>query len=384
MARRLCPICLADLDPDEVLWRDAAGNTALGPPLRPGVRNRLRARLFGGTDATAKAWADWYAQGFRAFCPEHLGELPEDLFSRQLVVIGLVGESGSSKTHYLASLLHLLSAGALAPYRVVVDLDPGTVTRFQNDYYRRLWVDHEVIPASRPLRWFDESAGHREFPPPLTIVLRNWETGQAINVCVFDAAGEQLLTQRSQATWARHLAIADGLLFFVDPAILPGVQRQLGETVRGAGQSLPVTASVLDITALLHRRAKSLSPDDDTSGVASALLLTKADLLAGTPGFPDHVLEPLDHEAEAPYRVAARLQQDAHAVAQYLEDSGGQNLVSSALHKFPGLTFHAVSATGCAPVNGTYEKVEPQRVLEPFLLLLQRTGVLEMGRANHA
>jgi hypothetical protein len=380
----MCPICLADLDPRTVLWRDASGNSALGPPARPSTRSRWRARLLGGGDMTAKSWADWYAQGFRAYCPEHLGELPEDLFTRQLVVIGLVGESGSSKTHYLASLLHLLSAGALAPYQVIVDLEPGTVTRFQNEYYRRLWVDHEVIPASRPLRWFDETAGHREFPPPLTVVLRNWETGKAINVCIFDAAGEQLLTQRSQATWARHLAVADGLLFFVDPAILPGVQQRLGDSATGAGQSLPVTASVLDVTAMLHRRAKSLSPDDDTSGVASAMLLAKADLLVGTKGFPDQVLEPMDHRAEAPYRVAARVQQDSLAVAQYLEDNGGQNLVSSALHKFPGLTFHAVSATGCAPVNGIYATVEPQRVLEPFLLLLQRTGVLQMGQSTYA
>lgn len=379
MATRRCPICLADLDPRAVIWRDANGNTALGPPPKAGAYRQWTSKLLRRPDQTAKSWADWYAQGFRAFCPEHLGELPEDLFTRQLVVIGMVGESGSSKTHYLASLLHLLSAGALAPYQVIVDLDPGTVTRFQNDYYQRLWVDREVIPASRPLRWFDEAAGHREFPPPLTIVLRNWETGHAINVCIFDAAGEQLLTQRSQATWARHLAAADGLLFFVDPAILPGVQRELGDEVHGAGQSLPVTASVLDVTALLHRRAQSLSPDDDIAGVASAMLLTKADLLAGTANFPDTVLEPLDHAAEAPYRIAARLQQDSHAIAQYLEGSGGQNLVSSALHKFPGLTFHAVSATGCAPVNGRYDKVEPQRVLEPFLLLLQRTGVLQMG-----
>ncbi len=383
MASRLCPICLADLDPKAVLWRDAQGNTAHGPPAGRSTRERLKSRLLGAPNVTPKSWADWYAQGFRAYCPEHLGELPEDLFTRELVVIGLVGESGSSKTHYLAALLHLLSAGALAPYQVFVDLEPGTVTRYQHDYYQRLWVDHEVIPASRPLRWFDEEAGHREFPPPLVIVLRNWETGRAVNVCIFDAAGEQLLTQRAQATWARHLAIADGLLFFVDPAILPGVQQRLGDAAVGAGQSLQVTASVLDVTATLHRRARSLSPDADAAGVAAALLLTKADLLEGTEGFPDRALAPLDPGAEAPYRLLSRLQQDSLAVEQYLGANGGQNLVSSALHKFPGLTFHAVSATGCAPHQGAYEKVEPRRCLEPFLLLLDRTGVIEMGRFSN-
>jgi len=378
----MCPVCLAELDVRDVWWRDSQGNTSEGPPARARTRDRLRSRLLGAPNPLPKSWADWYAQGFRAYCPRHEGELPEDLFTRELVVIGLVGESGSSKTHYIAALLHLLSAGALAPYRMFIDLEPGTVTRYQTDYYQRLWVDREVIPATRPLRTYGQQAGGP--PPPLTIVLRNWDTGRAVNVCIFDAAGEQLLSHQQQASWARHLSVADGLLFFVDPAVLPGVQRQLGGAVVGAGQSLQVTASVLDITSTLNRRVRSLSPDDDLPGVGSALLLTKADLLEGTEGFPGEVLEPLEPLSEAPYRLVNRLKQDSLLVEGYIGANGGQNLVSSALHKFPGLSFHAVSATGCAPVNGGYEKVEPRRIVEPFLLLLARAGVIDMERSADA
>lgn len=375
-----CPICLADVDPGTVLWRSPSGATAPGPPARAGTVQRLKARLMAQPDVTAKSWADFYAAGYRAYCPDHLGELPEDLFTRQLVIIGLVGESGSSKTHYMAALLHLLSAGALAPYNVIVNFDPGTVTRYQNEYYRRLFVDREVIPASRPMRWIDEEAGHRESRPPMTIVLRNWETGRAVNVCIFDAAGEQLLTARSQATWARHLSIADGLMFFVDPSILPGVRRELGDG--GAGQTMHVTESVIDITSNLVRRARSLSPDDDILGVPAALLLTKADLVADAPGFPAQALEDLDHLNDAPYRLINRLRTDSVAVEQYMSANGGRNLVTSAVHKFGGITFHAVSATGCPPVNGGYERIEPKRCLEPFLLLLAAAGVVELGSAD--
>lgn len=378
MARRLCPICLAPLDPKAVLWRDLAGNAAAGPPARPRTVDRVRAKLRGEPDATAKAWADWYAQGFRAYCPAHLGELPEDLFSRDLVIIGLVGESGSSKTHYLAALLHQLSSGALAPYDVIVNFDPSTVMRFQTDYFRRLFVDREVIPASRPLRWFDEAAGQKEVRLPMTVVLRNWRTGKAVNVCIFDAAGEQLLSMQAQSTWARHLAIADGLLFFVDPSVLPGVRRRLGDL--GGGQTLHVTESVIDVTASLVRHAKSLSADDDISEVPAALLLSKADLLSLAEEFPAQVLEELDHPNDAPYRLANRLRQDSVLVEEFMADNGGRNLISSAVHKFPGITFHAVSATGCAPADGVYPKLEPRRTLEPFLLLLARIGVIETGR----
>lgn len=375
MARRICPICLAPLDPKAVLWRDPEGNAAAGPPARLRTLDRLRAKLRNEPDTTAMAWADWYAHGFRAYCPVHLGELPEDLFTRDLVIIGLVGESGSSKTHYLAALLHQLSSGALAPYDVIVNFDPATVTRYQTEHFRRLFVDHEVIPASRPLLWRD---GQKEVRLPMTVVLRNWRTGKSVNVCIFDAAGEQLLSMQEQSTWARHLAVADGLLFFVDPTVLPGVRRRLGDL--GGGQTLHVTESVLDVTATLVRHAKSLSADDDISQVPAALLLSKADLLTGAEDFPADVLADLDHPDAAPYRLANRLQQDSEAVEQFMVDNGGRNLVSSAVYKFPGIMFHAVSATGYAAVDGVYPALAPKRTLEPFLLLLSRTGVIEMGR----
>ncbi len=332
------------------------------------------------TQWAVKEWADWYARGFRAYCPEHFCELPEDFFTRELVLIGLVGESGSSKTHYLTALLHLLAGGALSSYNVIVNFDPGTVMRYQNEYYRRLFVDHEVIPASRPLRWFDYQAGHREARPPMTVVMRNWQTGRAVNVCIFDAAGEQLLTRQEQATWARHLSIADGLLFFVDPAILPGARRRLGGADTGAGQTLHITESVIEVTSGLVRMSRNLPPDADMAGVPAALVLAKADLLADTEGFPAPALAPVDHLQDAPYRLANRIKQDSYLVEEYLVANGGANLVHSAVHKFPGITFHAVSATGCAPHNGVYDAIEPHRCLEPFLMLLDRTGVIDLGR----
>lgn len=377
MERRICPICLAPLDPQQVYWRNPAGENAPGPPARRSALQRLKKALGREPDTTAQEWADWYARGFRAYCPQHQGELPEDIFSRELVVIGLVGESGSSKTHYMAALLHLLSSGVLAQHKLIAQFDATTVVRYHNDYHRRLFIDHEVIPASRPLRWFDQSAGHREVRLPMTVVLRNWETGRAVNVCLFDAAGEQLMTRELQATWARHLSIADGLLFFVDPAILPGVG-----VGNGAMQSLHVTESVIAVTADLVRRARSLSPDDDLAEVPAALLLAKADLLVDRPDFPAQVLESLDLTDEAPYRIANRILQDSELVEQYLVSHGGQNLVMSAAYNFHGITFHAVSATGHAAENGVYPALEPRRCVEPFLLLLSKIGIIQVERAD--
>ena len=67
---RRCPTCLAVLDPWTVIWRDPSGAVSAGPPRRPSTLDRLRAMLDRTPDRRAQEWADWYARGFRAYCPD--------------------------------------------------------------------------------------------------------------------------------------------------------------------------------------------------------------------------------------------------------------------------------------------------------------------------
>ena len=55
-------------------------------------------------------------------------------------------------------------------------------------------------------------------------------------------------------------------------------------------------------------------------------------------------------------------------------------LVLSALHKYPGVRFHAVTSTGGSAKDGRYPFVEPRRVLEPLLSILDGRGVISLGQ----
>ena len=372
MKTRLCPLCLTELSPETIEWAAPDGSRSTARP--PQVRRSLMG--LGRKRNTAAEWAEWYTAGYRAHCPGGNCPLPQDYLERDQILIGLVGESGSSKTHYMTVLIKLLLDGALAPHSISVSLDPETAIRYQ-EFHRRLWDDLEVIPASKPLVWLNEKVGERQVRQPMTVVLRNWETGRALNLHLFDAAGEQLLTHQAQATWARHIAIADGLLFFVDPSVLGGLRKQLGTT--GGGQAMFRTQSILDTTSTLVRRARSMSPDDDLQGLAVGLVLAKADLVADVPDFPSQVLRERRGEPSTGSALSSQIDQDSVAVSRFLERCGGINLVAAASHLFPRLSFHAVSTTGCSPVDGRYPSVEPRRCLDPLLAVLAAHGVVDLA-----
>jgi hypothetical protein len=374
-----CPTCLSLLTEQSVQWRSADGTTATAPPRETSTfLGRLR-RLAGVPEDDGAAWADWYAAGNQAYCSRG-HSLPPKYLTRTTHVIGLVGESGSSKSHYIAALIQSLLEGHLGAMNLQVDLEPGTVARFHTDYYTSLFDRHEVIPASRPLKRLNSATGEHETRPPLTVTLTNWQTGHAVNLCFFDVAGEQLVDEQSQATWARHLGMADGLLFFVDPAVLRGLPGGSAGDSSGRGQTLHVTESVITTTSTIAHRGRGLSPDDDLSGVAAALVVAKADLLESRAAFPSGVLEPIDYARETPVTLGARLARESVLIEQFLEAAGARNLVMGALSKFPGLRFHAVTATGASAKEGRYHAVEPRRCLEPLLSILDQIGVVNLGR----
>jgi hypothetical protein len=373
-----CPTCLSVLTPQTVQWRSADGTTASAPPRTTSTFLRRVRRLAGLPEDDGIAWADWYAAGNQALCSRG-HPLPPKFLTRTTYVIGLVGESGSSKSHYIAALIQSLLEGHLGALQLQVDLEPSTVARFHAEYYMSLFDRHEVIPASRPLKRLNTATGEQETRPPLTVTLTNWETGHAVNLCFFDVAGEQLVDEQSQATWARHLAIADGLMFFVDPAVLRRLPGGSAGDDSGRGQTLHVTESVIATTSTLAHRGRGLSPDDDLAGVAAVVMVAKADLLESRAAFPSGVLEPIDYARETPVTLGARLARESVLIEEFLEGAGGRNLVMSALSKFPGLRFHAVTATGASSKEGRYHSVEPRRCLEPLLSILDQIGLIDLG-----
>lgn len=96
-----------------------------------------------------------------------------------------------------------------------------------------------------------------------------------------------------------------------------------------------------------------------------AVVATKSDLHFASPDFPTEMRSPLPTRL-SPAQCSAALQEHSGLARDFLQARGFRNVVALA-ERFESSSFHLVSATSCSPQDGVYPRVEPLRVLDPFL-----------------
>jgi hypothetical protein len=369
MRRRVCPRCLEPLTAP--VWRDATG-----APTRPPVERRTRwQRLLDPlrTDPqpvlTVRDAASAAAANVVPTCPRG-HRLPPQYLDRPTVVVGLVGLTGASKSTYLTVLVDLLHEGALAPLGISVEMEEESAARFDDHRYRLL-VQRQQLPLTLPL------LGEGSSPEPFMLVLRGTGRNGAertVNLVFFDASGEQLYRSEDMGQYGKFLYAADSLLVVLSPGVFPRLRSLAdpGEDSMGLARH---TQMVVNLANVL-RAARSLPPDAHLDDVATAVVLSKADKLRGVPDFPAETLRDPDLRAMPLAHWFADVRSNSSRLVDFLEVSGGSNLLTAVLHRLPRPTVHAVSATGADARDGGYPRIAPVGVLDPLLVLLARSGFL--------
>lgn len=369
--RIICLTCLSAFGPEGICWADEKGIPGDPPPVMTRDRGDgpFRRASRGTSEPTMADLADWLAKGHQPQCP--LGHtLPLQVVERDSIVIGLVGEPGSSKSHYLAALvMELVEGNVLAKVGYDIGLASTCRPLFTRDYQVPLFQKRTPLAATVPLIG-DEDEDERL---PIILVMRDSGTGHETNIIFYDPSGEQLSSPAVVAQYNRFLFVADALLLFVPPVVLPGL-RDCVPSLGTDGQTMLQTKGMIDELELQLRRARGVAKG--TVEVTVATLLAKADLCRGVPAFDDGLLEQPDYTAETMDQTLRRIQQETHAVSRFMAQAKGDNLVMGLAARFPDITFHAVSATGCALQDGTFPSVRPTRCADPLLSVLARRGKL--------
>jgi hypothetical protein len=266
---------------------------------------------------------------------------------RDPLVIGLVGASGSGKTHLLAAMIAEIERGGLLPF----DLTVGPVDAGRHQDYLRDNVQPLLATGTKLPRTVEGKAD--DFADALLISSPSgtWP------VTFFDVSGEDLMSGRT----TRFLAGTGGLIFVVDTDVLPG----------GAGsQPLADTGHLADRTfrAVLSRLRK---PDERLLTIPAAIAITKADRLRFEPPV-DWWLGRGGNGQVDPRQLAA----ECRAAYAFLYQRGALAWLQP-FHDCQRCTLHFVSATGGEPRDGVLLRgFRPRRVLGPLLALLAMTGVL--------
>jgi hypothetical protein len=270
------------------------------------------------------------------------------------LVIGLVGETQSGKSHLLAAMIAAIEAGELMKYGLVCrPVDFVLHDNYLETRARPFTQDGSKLEPTRE--------GLITYADALLITT---PAGKTWPVAFFDVAGGDL---RQVGQPARFIAGAGGLIFVVNPSDALRMStdedppRKLG---RATPQSDDAFATVLG----------RLGGGERYLDVPAAIVLNKSDRLRFMPPVDVWLRRQGDGRLDA-----AQLRAESRDAYAFLYQHGAKAWLRP-FHECRRCTLHFVSATGAELIGGGYPRgVRPMRVLEPLVALLAMAGVITGG-----
>lgn len=314
-------------------------------------------------------------------CPNTLctGVLPYNLEYMDNQFIALVGGQSSGKSVYIASLIKQLEKDKIRERIGCTEFSPLTkdvADRYNDAYYRPLFVERKILPATRAVGPVD--------PLIYTMVFEKKRSFKSVNLVLFDGAGEGIEDAAMVARVYRYIMNASAIIFMVDPMAFPAFVAQLPPHLRAKKAVGMDPSKVLDLIKGRIRREKSIRVGSEELNIPIAITLSKSDLCRYVildPKSPPRFLQ------TPSYSKGFDLQ-DAQAVNDEVEDlierlDGVAILQSSQVFKTKA--YFAVSATGCSAQkqgeDEVFPVVEPRRCVDPLLWALWHLGVTDPRQA---
>lgn len=332
-------------------------------------------------------------------------------------VIGFVGESASSKSHLIVSMIHSMMNDPTLASRYSFIVSPKS-TNLWTALETRL-LDCRALDATGPRRMAMEltqktdgisahqgqrvSQGHRwaglEQRKPILLTAYSLHSARAVNLAFVDVAGEDISDSGVTGRVSPHLALAD-FLWFVVPSTLnkqylalmrqhadPDNQESLTNVVEHS-QTVARTTGMIDQIAKLWRAANSVKIDRQIGPprVHVSTIVAKTDLLSLIPVPEANLIAPPTNWADSP--VSTNGAGNCYDPAQMMRRSELTRgvvrqlfpAVDSALTiHFPWNMYFPVSAVGCGKrADGTYPVYKPYGAADPVVYMLDMIEDLRM------
>jgi len=309
-------------------------------------------------------------------CPKCQELLPNNIEYMENFIIGMVGDTASGKSHYIAALINALEQGeALNGVKCIGFIPKGdTQVRYENEYYGPLFVDKTVITATA-LKG-DEYKYRPLIFEMVFAATNNSDRKKYVNLVLFDAGGEDMKDPKGMAILTRYILKASGLIFLVDPMSIQGVVREPSAlpqpNVVRASSSFSLLYQVIDMC----RMEKGIKPGDKIK-TPIVIAVSKSDLLNNVTGSIG--MQP-SFTSEPSYRDGFHLQDydTTNDEVQEVLRRFNESAILKTSEAFENVSFSAFSATGMSPDQfNRFSSVKPCRCVDPLLWLLWKLNIIE-------
>lgn len=280
----------------------------------------------------------------------------------------LIGAKNAGKSNYIAVLVQELANKIGGRFGFAMQrMDQHTSDVYDSRYYGPVYrLGQRVEGTDRVRRRQDAIA-------PLVFGLNSISGNNLATISLFDPPGEGVINERNVERFHHFVFNSHGLVLLVDgEKLVTGGGH--GDEFREATTVLEVAVRQLEADRTWRRRLRPYL----------AITVSKADMLRGLSDLPAEILKApsYDHDFdEAGYRRVSS------EVETLIRRRGGGNFCRIAKAAFgpDHVGFFLVSSFGSNPDprTGRIPVLDPLRVVDPFLWLMTRTGIIESqgGRA---
>ncbi|MCS7306485.1 MAG: hypothetical protein NZ602_15420 [Thermoguttaceae bacterium] len=335
----------------------------------------------------------------KKICPHCHMYLPIQLAQGQLQgeILAIVGPRSAGKSTYFAVLLWVLEHryaeevgfSLFAQETFSVQLQQPVSSR---DLYQTRY-GHRLFTANLPLDGTHSAGQNQDILIPLIYRMQfprrpmggfQWPFSplRAVDLVIFDAAGEDLEDLQKQEQFARYIAAASGIIFLLDPLAFPAVRNLLPSEVSQTiafNQGNPQEVIDGAIRVLEQRNAWAAG---QKFPIPVALTLTKIDLL-----YPlIKLVDPGSRLLQDSQHLGGFNDQDSQKCSRELQDYlsqwGAGSILRLLEHRFLDYRCFAVGALEGLPDQEGKIRISPYRIADPLLWLLWKRGYIGLAQTD--
>lgn len=390
MSKVVCPYCFEIFKSNEVLFRcsnhsgscpdieDSQMKAFWGDGLnyKPVVSpQKTMSRVLFGKMPKSAMCGTCKRETTKTICPHCHNELPREMVETGGFIISIIGARSSGKTNYITILInelknkgHLIDIGI---YETGVGRKPEeyTIARYEKDFYDVLYKKQKCHAPT--------TVNDPRSKIPLIYKLFSTKKKEQAYLVFYDTAGENFTDNKAIAEKARFLKNSDGIIFLLDTFCVPSVHEKLKHRLK-------LDDIELKYDRILSNLLSYFDEQTDKSKFYSkpiALTFSKIDaLLKNDDLFSDASLPGIRISSNSQFLNSKGYSlDDVESIDLGIKsglDSWGENsfvsIIDSPVHFKGNAKYFGVSAFGDMPANGSIQNINPYRVLDPLIWILNR------------
>jgi len=330
-------------------------------------------------------------------CPRCHLYLPHKMASGELKseILAIVGARNAGKSNYFGVLINALErryAGEVGFSMFAQDtfsvrrMQPASSHELYKERYgSRLFSNQPAALQQTPSAATNPDnliplIYRMQFPlRPEERIKHPFSQFKALDLVIFDAAGEDLQNTVTRQQFTQYVGAASGIIFLIDPFAFPGIPELLPSSIRGCLPQQQGDAREVIYGAInLFEQRNGLRADQKID-VPVAVAFTKTDMLKTIVDLDSPILRDSHHKGG--FNVDD-CRECSDEVEQYLSDWGHSDLPHLMRSRFAACQFFGVSALGHMPGQDlSLGTISPRRIADPLLWLLWKRSYISRSPA---